>query len=114
MNERPKKGYGFSEFLLGFISIFFFLPLNGIQVSSTIQSLAANSDRPGCLFECMKCLSPVLFQTLEADIVCERSRLLSKVQSFVHVSESTGQTFTGQEDRERKMKEFQWRLNEVK
>lgn len=93
-------------FLLGFISciaffLSFFLSLNGIQVSSLIQSLAANSDGVWCLFECMKCLLPVLFQALEADIVWVSSRVFTKVKRFIHVSESAGHTFTGQDDREK-------------
>ncbi len=68
-----------------------------------IQSLAAKSDRL-CVCECMKCLSPVLFQTLEADIVWACSRLFSKGKSVIHVDESARQTLTGQEDREKKQK----------
>lgn len=81
MDERPKRGLCifFSEFLLG--QLLLFLPLNGIQVSSMIQSLAANLDRLWCGFERVKCLSSVFFQTLEADIIWVCSRLFSKVSA---------------------------------
>lgn len=64
-----------------------------------IQSLAPNSDRLECVYECIKIFSPVILQIL--DVVLVQSRLLKKVGSFIHVSKSTWQTFTGQVDKDR-------------
>lgn len=71
---RPKRGYGFSKLLLGFISDFSFFLWMRSRSPPCFKVLASNSDR---VFEC---LLPVAFQTSETDTwVCYSAK--SKVSS---------------------------------
>lgn len=71
---RPKRGYGFSKLLLGFISDFSFFLWMRSRSLPRFKVLASNSDG---VFEC---LLPVAFQTSETDTwVCYSAK--SKVSS---------------------------------